>query len=97
MMVGKRLGRFFAYLVIVIGVALFVSSCGFTPQGEAMRKAIKEYGADAYDEGLKNAEWWICEGSSVASVRRRYGRAWNVYRSFCGVVGLPGPEGESSL
>ena len=43
-------------------------------------------GAQAFDEGLKNAEWFICEAASVGSIKRRYGvsrsRAKS-YNEFC--------------
>lgn len=61
-----------------------VSACGFTPQGDAIRQAVATRGAEAFDEGLANAEWFICNAASVGSIDRRYGRdpelaqAWRV-------------------
>ena len=65
---------------------MFLVGCGFTPEGEAVRKAVKEYGAQAADAELENLEWAICNGVSVGAVKRRYGpspakaAAW---RAFC--------------
>ena len=65
-------------------LALFLSSCGFTSSGDRVRDAAKQYGAQAMDEGLANAEFFICRAASVGSVYRRYARdkqtaaAWNV-------------------
>ncbi len=47
--------------------------CGFTPQGNAVRQGVSVYGAQAMDEGLANAEWFVCKAASVGSVQRRYG------------------------
>ncbi len=60
---------------------LFLGACGFTPFGDSVRSAVKDYGAQAYDEGLVNSEFYICKAASVGSVIRRYGGdkavAWN--------------------
>ena len=62
-------------------VTLFLGGCGFTPFGDSIRSAVKNYGAQAYDEGLENSEFYICKAASVGSVVRRYGgnkaAAWN--------------------
>ena len=62
-------------------LCLFLGACGFTPFGDTIRSAVKDYGAQAYDEGLINSEFFICKAASVGSVVRRYGAgkaaAWN--------------------
>ena len=69
---------------IPIFMALLLGACGLTPQGNIVRDAVKNYGAKVYDEGLKNAEWYMCEAASVGSVKRRYsgGRA-DSYNDLC--------------
>ena len=76
-------------LWIPIYLVLFLGACGLTPQGDFVREAIKSYGAKAYDEGLINAESFVCDIASVGSVRRRYGKPGmaDVYREFCGASG----------
>lgn len=65
---------------IVIGVgaiiALFLlAGCGFTPESIAARDLVKAVGAQVYDEGLANSEFFICKAASVGSVLRRYARS----------------------
>lgn len=54
-------------------LALALTGCGLTPQGNAVRQGVATYGAQAMDEGLLNAEWFVCKAASVGSVQRRYG------------------------
>ena len=67
--------------LIGFAMVLFLGGCGFTPLGDSIRSAVKDYGAQAYDEGLENSEFYICKAASVGSVVRRYGgnkaAAWN--------------------
>jgi hypothetical protein len=53
--------------------AFFLSGCGGF--GDTSRQFVAVEGAEAYDEGLENAEWLICQAASVGSVQRRYGRS----------------------
>ena len=59
--------------VLAVSALILLAGCGFTPQGDAARAAIREGGAQAFDEGLVNAEWFICQAASVGSIKRRYG------------------------
>ncbi len=65
---------------------LSMTACGFTEQGDLARQVVSAKGAQAMDEGLVNAEFFICRAASVGSVTRRYGstaekaRAW---RTLC--------------
>ncbi len=52
---------------------LLLAGCGFTDEGDIARTVISEKGAQAMDEGLRNAEFFICRAASVGSVMRRYG------------------------
>lgn len=73
----------FAMLALV---GLMLSACGQTGQGDLVRDAIQKRGADAYDAGLENSEWFICEAASAGSVRRRYGKSAELaaaYRALC--------------
>ena len=69
---------------IVILLAILLSGCGLTPQGQAIRQGVATYGAELMDEGLVKAEWFICNAASVGSIQRRYGKtrtladAWKV-------------------
>lgn len=84
-------------VLIVTCCALFLVSlggCGATPQGDAVRAAVKSYGSQAFDEGLENAEWFICDGASAGSIKRRYGRSMALWAAFCNQIPMaaPGPE-----
>lgn len=77
---------------IVICASLSLGSCGFTEQGELVRDAVRTYGAQAYDEGLENAEFYICRAASVGSIVRRYGqdaKLFHAWRALC--VGVDAP------
>ena len=72
----------------IIGVLalLLMSGCGFTPYGNFVRDAVKMKGAQAYDEGLKNSEWALCELPSIGSIKRKYGGSrerMKAYNDFC--------------
>ena len=73
-------------LICILTAAMLVSACGFTPEGNLIRSAVADKGAQAYDEGLGNAEWYICNAASIGSIRRRYGTSEDraaLYRSLC--------------
>ena len=66
---------------------LLLSACGFTPQGDAIRQGIATYGAQAYDEGLVNSEFFMCNAASIGSIKRRYGVSKtkaDAYKELCG-------------
>ena len=81
---------------------LLLAGCGFTPQGDAVRRAVAEGTARAGDTGLENAEWFLCEAAPVGAVKRRYGADGDMasaYAKLCdratsaGIVEpLTGPE-----
>jgi hypothetical protein len=77
---------------LVAVAVLLLSGCGLTPQGDLARDFAKTEGALAYDEGLANAEWFVCSAASIGSVQRRYGAAPDLaaaWRSLCLGDGRP--------
>lgn len=58
----------------VLILALLLSGCGLTPQGQAVRTAIDEYGQKIADAELENAEFLLCRAISVGAFARRYGK-----------------------
>ncbi len=65
---------------------LLLAGCGLTLEGDAARLAVQQYGAQAYDEGLANAEWFICNAATIGAVRRKYGKTEDMaatYRRLC--------------
>lgn len=73
-------------LLAVVGLAALLAACGFTEAGNRARDLAAEEGAKAYDEGLANAEFFICRAASVGSVQRRYGRSADTaqaWRTLC--------------
>ena len=57
---------------VILVVALMLSGCGLTSEGDAVRAAVRDYGAKAADAELENLEWGICNAVSVGAVNRRY-------------------------
>jgi hypothetical protein len=71
---------------IPITLLFLLSNCGFTSQGNLIRDVTEARGAQAYDEGLVNAEWFLCEAASVGSIRRAYGgsqQSADAWRELC--------------
>lgn len=70
--------------LLIVGCLVSLTACGQTTQGSLIRDAVKARGAEVYDEGLENAEFFICRAASVGAVMRRYGfsaekaAAWRV-------------------
>lgn len=76
----------YVYVALMLACSVLLSACGQTSQGDLVRDAIQKRGADAYDAGLENSEWFICEAASAGSVRRRYGKSAELaaaYRALC--------------
>lgn len=77
-----------ASVLACLSVAL--GACGFTSTGERVRQGAATHGAAAMDEGLVNAEWFICSAASIGSVKRRYGKTKetaDAYNTLCGLEG----------
>lgn len=73
-------------LLCASAIALALGGCGFTGTGDSVRQGVATKGAQAYDEGLANAEWFICQAASVGSVKRRYGKTQQdaaAYQALC--------------
>ena len=73
-------------IISVIGIILTLSACGITPQGQAAKKGIAEYGAKISDAGLENTIWGLCNAASIGSVRRMFGHSEDgakTYRDLC--------------
>lgn len=75
--------------LIILGVAaITLASCGFTQTGDFVRETVAVKGAQAMDEGLVNAEWFVCNAASIGSVKRRYGKSAKLadaYTALCNV------------
>lgn len=73
-------------------VGLFLSGCGQTPEGSMFRAAIQERGAQIMDEGIDNVTWWLCNGASVGSIKRKFsGEKAQAYTDLCNETGqVPG-------
>ena len=73
-------------LLLALPLALPLGACGFTQAGNFAREAVSDYGAQAMDEGLVNAEFFVCQAASVGSVMRRYGvskQKAEAWRTLC--------------
>jgi len=73
-------------LLCASAIALALGGCGFTGTGDSVRQGVATKGAQAYDEGLANSVWFICNAASIGSVKRRWGRTQedaNAYKAIC--------------
>ncbi|MFQ6019050.1 MAG: hypothetical protein ACE5KF_12755 [Kiloniellaceae bacterium] len=68
--------------MIAAAAALILCACGFTPEGEALRRAVAGTGAMAADNALENVEWYMCEAASVGSIKRRYGATADLAKAY---------------
>ena len=70
---------------IPIILALMLTGCGFTPQGNVLRGAVFSGVQKAGEAGLENAEKFMCELAPVGAVKRRYGtpEAAAAYKKLC--------------
>ena len=59
-------------ILIAIGLMFFVSGCGLTADGNALRDLLEERGKTAAAESLETAEWYICRAAPVGSIKDRY-------------------------
>ena len=62
-------------MLLALPLALSLVACGFTSSGDFVRGAIADYGSQAMDEGLINAEFFVCRAASAGSVIRRNGKS----------------------
>lgn len=89
--------------ILAAGLVALLAGCGFTPQGDAFRQGIATRGAQAYDEGLTNAEWFMCNAASIGSIKRKYGVSETkaqAYKTLCGAgedADVIGPVPEVTL
>jgi hypothetical protein len=67
----------------IIALALVLAGCGITPEGDIARGVVREKGAQAYDEGVANSLWFLCNAASVGSVRRAFGKNMTAYNDIC--------------
>jgi len=77
-------------LLCILAAALLLAGCGITPVGDRIRSAAVQRGAAAYDQGLDDACWYVCQAASIGSVRRQFGGddgAAMSYRQFCDECG----------
>lgn len=71
---------------LLVALTLAIAGCGFTPEGDAVKALVADKGAQAYDEGLANAEYFICYAASYGAVKRRYGSSQeraDMLRTLC--------------
>ena len=77
-------------IIIFLLLSLGIAGCGFTTSGDAFESTARGAAAKAYDAGLVNAEKFVCNDTSVGSVKRRYlktpGEA-AIYNNFCNQAG----------
>ena len=66
----------------LLAAVVLLTGCGFTSQGDAVRRAVAEGTVRAGDTGLENAEWFLCEAAPVGAVKRRYGADGNMASAY---------------
>lgn len=71
-------------------LTLFLAGCGLTSEGQLVKEAIKVKGAIVADAGLDNGLWFVCNATTIGSVRRLFGTSADralAYRDFCKLEG----------
>lgn len=63
-------------LTTTVLLAAVLSGCAYVP-------VVANRAADANDEAVRSAEWVICKGASVGSIRRAYGDRPAVWADLC--------------
>lgn len=77
-------------IIVLACLSVTLGACGFTGFGDTARDAVTVKGAQAMDEGLANAEWFMCNAASIGSIKRRYGKTAEqaaAYNAICGLTG----------
>lgn len=64
--------------LIALALALALSGCAaiagpYESYVREFKALAARKAAQAQDEALEAAEWWMCRGASVGSINRRYG------------------------
>lgn len=72
--------------IVLFAALALLAGCGFTPEGDALRAAIAAKGAEAYDAGLDNSVWFVCNAASIGAINRRFGSDPDSYLKFCGAA-----------
>lgn len=73
--------------VLCLALAVLLAGCGQTTTGNAIRSEIRDRGALAADAALENAEWSLCNASTVGAVNRRYGPQPSKHGHWRGLCG----------
>ncbi len=74
--------RSLIYIPTFILALLLVGCAGL----DTTRDVVKLKVAQAADQGLTDAEWLVCQASSVGAIKRKYGQTVeraDTYRDFC--------------
>lgn len=72
--------------IVLFAALALLAGCGFTPEGDALRAVAAARGAEAYDAGLDNSVWFVCNAASIGSINRRFGSDPDTYLKFCGAA-----------
>jgi len=67
---SSKVSLFWLALVVIV-LTINLQGCGI----DQIRTTVATKGAEVNDQLLHDAEFWICKGASVGSVRRKYGRS----------------------
>ena len=77
---------------LLIAGLISLAGCGFTDTGDFIRKTASQAGAQAFDEGLVNAEWFICQAASIGAIKRRYGQSAEAAAAYDALCARSGSE-----
>lgn len=68
--------------VILLTTLVVLSGCALSL--DTARDTISTKGADAMDQLLIDAEWFLCYGASIGSIKRKYsGKKADAYNVLC--------------
>lgn len=77
-------------LIIALACLSLTVGCGFTKEGDLVRRAVSREGAKAMDEGVNNTVWALCFGFSHGAIERKFGATKDMsdaYNTICGRSG----------
>ncbi len=76
---------------MLFAVLALAGCSGLGPKVDAFNATAKEKGSQAYDDGMANATYWMCDATSVGSLRRWLAsdqKKAEAYDTICGKMAV---------
>lgn len=72
----KKIALFWMLIFVLAGCAQYEAF-------QDLKEMGKKRAADVADNKLENDIWFICQGATIGSIRRKWGNKSEVYNNFC--------------